>query len=70
MHWFVEIFYFNSQVLYNGYFHCAEPILDKFIAALEKEMEGTVKETKMEIEDEIKWEQYIEWHKGGNRGWG
>ena len=54
MHWFVEIFYFNSQVLYNGYFHCAEPILDKFIAALEKEMEGTVKETKMEIEDEIK----------------
>ena len=41
------------KVLYNGYFHCAEPVLDKFIAALEKEIEGNVKESKMEVEDEI-----------------
>ena len=39
-----------AQVLYNGYFHCAEPILDKFIAALEKEREGN--EAKMENDEE------------------
>ena len=42
-----------DQVLYNGYFHCAEPILDKFIAALEKEMEGNMNNCKMEIQDEM-----------------
>ena len=39
------------QVLYNGYFHCAEPILEKFIAALEKERERN--EANLENEEEM-----------------
>merc|ERR1719494_598999 len=30
----------TKQVLYNGYFHCVDPVLDKFIAALEEKREG------------------------------
>ena len=59
-----------DQVLYNGYFHCAEPILDKFIAALEKEMEGNMNNCKMEIQDEMIWEEYSECHGGGELEWG
>ena len=47
---FPNIIIVIAQVLYNGYFHCAEPILDKFIAALEKEREGN--EAKMENDEE------------------
>ena len=47
---FPNIIIVIAQVLYNGYFHCAEPILDKFIAALEKEREGS--EAKMENDEE------------------
>ena len=63
----VIVFY---QVLYNGYFHCAEPVLDKFVAALEKEVEGNMNESKMEIEDGMIWEEYSEWHGGKKSGIG